>query len=432
MERLGIPTLTVVTTDFFPLAKEVAAAENASNFCFATVPHPMGAIPADSVMSKAETAFPEILKLAKDWEPAPESISADPPPYPAERFTYSGTSESLNSLFFDQGWSLGLPVIPPVAESVNRMLAGTSRAPDEVIGLVPPRLASLTVELLAAHAVMAGCKPDHMPVLVAALEALMAKETSWLSALTTTATIQTVVVVNGPAVKKIGLASGQGSAGKGHRANAAIGYAINLVGYVVGGSRPPSVDKSTLGSPADHVCWVFGENEDQLPPGWKAMHVDRGFDESQSVVTVSATYTPVENVDHWSASYEQHMRWWSTIINPLLGVGGPCAPISLEQTPIVALAPEHAQLIASKGKSKEDFKRSLWEQARIPLSIWPQHCAGMPNFLREYGNVSPDSMIPLTWKPEQFLVVLAGGAGKHSHYFAPFPGCFASSRTVSP
>ncbi|MFC2041403.1 UGSC family (seleno)protein [Chloroflexota bacterium] len=430
LERLGIPTISVVTTQFIGLAKTVALSESVLDMCTVIVPHPMGMIPKAEIEKKASDAFPEILKLATEWHPSGQTFSSKPA-YPSERFQFTGTYNDVNKLFFDKGWSLGLPIMPPTSGGVNEMLKGTSRKPDEVIGQIPPQRATLTIELVAVHALMAGCKPEYMPVLIAALEGLLVPQTNWRAGLATTGTTQSVVIVNGPIVKEIGIAKEQGAAGKGYHPNGSIGYAINLIAYAVGGSKPPSVDKSTLGSPADYVCWVFGENEDRLPPGWEPLHVDRGFKKSDSVVTVLSSYPPVENIDHNSVTPQEHLRWWSHLISPMVGIGGPCNPSTMKVNPIVALGPEHAQLIASAGWSKDDFRQAFWEQARIPMSAWPSGCHHAQEIIENMGAFTPESMIPITFKPEQFLIVIAGGDGKHSHYFAPFPGSTASSRLIT-
>jgi hypothetical protein len=310
------------------------------------------------------------------------------------------------------------------------MLKGTSRRPEEVVGRVPPRMGGLTIELVATHAVMAGCKPSYMPLLIAALEALLDPIANWRGVTTTTATSAAMVIVNGPIVKEIGLASGQGAAGKMHHANASIGYAINLSLGIVGGSKPPTPDKSILGGPADFVCWIFGENEDKLPAGWKPFHVDRGFKESDSVVTVMGIYPPVDNIDHWSITPEEHVNWWGHLVTPLLSIGGPCWITQMEQPHLIGLGPEHAQLVVGAGWTKDQFRKALWEKARIPFSAWPKGCPNTDLFLKKFGKVTPDTLVPFTFKPEDLYVVIAGGYGKHSHFFAPFPGCFPVSRIV--
>ncbi|MFC1905011.1 UGSC family (seleno)protein [Chloroflexota bacterium] len=430
LERRGIPSVTILTQPFIGLAGTIALAEIDAELCSVAVPHPLGMIPAPEVRKKADDAFPAILKAATEWQ-QPVKSQTNSPVYPAERFEIAGTVEDVNRQLFDKGWSLGLPVIPPTTERVGGMLKGTSRKPDEVIGQVPPRMGSLTIELVAANAVMAGCKPEYMPLLVVALEALLSPEADWRSALATTGTSQSVVIVNGPIISRIGLACQQGAAGKGHHANATIGYAINLIAYNVGGSRPPSIDKSTLGSPGDFVCWVFGENEAELPSGWQPLHVERGFAKSDSVVTVMVSYPPINNLDHWSATPEEHLRYWSHVINPLQNAGGPCQPIVMKQNPILAVGPEHAQLLASAGWNKDDLKEALWTQARIPLSDLPAGCSHAGQLTDILGPITSKTMLPIIARAEQFLIAIAGGDGKHSHYFPPFPGCFPVSKPVS-
>jgi hypothetical protein len=381
------------------------------------------------IREKAEKAFPEIFKAATEWKPVAK-LPPLKPVYPAERLELKGTVEDLNRQLYASGFSLGLPVIPPTPESVAAMLKGTSRKPDELLGMVPPRMGALTVELVAIHAVMAGCKPEHMPVLIAALEGLLDLKANWRGATTTTATSSFLVIVNGPIVDEIGIASRQGAAGKSHHANASIGYAINLIAVVVGGSRPPSPDKSTLGGPADFVCWIFGENEEALPNGWEPFHVDRGFKRGDSVVTVMGIYPPVDNIDHWSVTPEEHINWWSHLVTPLLSIGGPAWITQMDQPHIVGLGPEHAQLLAGAGWNKDQFRKAFWEQARIPLSAWPKGSPNLDLLIKRFGPVTPETLIPITFKPEDFLIVIGGGSGKHSHFFPPFPGCFPVSKLV--
>ncbi len=414
-----------MTSDFAGLAKVVAGAEGAPDICFVAVPHPLGMISRERVIKKAHDAFSKIIDLSTGWQPPskPEEAKAV---YPAERFEFDGTLAGMSKLFLNREWSLGLPFVPPTPDQVEDMLKGTTRKPEEVIGQVPPRMGTLTVELAAVNALMAGCLPDHMPVLIAAVEALLDPRVNWRGALATTGTSQTVVIVNGPAVRELRIACEQGAAGKGHHANVAIGYAINLIAYNAGGSRPPSVDKSTLGSPADIVCWVFGENEDAVPEGWKPLHVERGFRELDSVVTVLSSYPPIDQLDHWSNTPAEHMTWWKHVISPLLGVSR-----GAELSPIVALGPEHAELLALAGWSKADFTRALQQETRIPLSAWPADCREMiASVASNLEPISQESLMPIVLRPEQFLVVIAGGVGKHSHYFSPFSGSLPVSKLV--
>jgi len=429
LEKMGIPTVTISSSEFIGLAKDTAIGQGAADLSFVIVPHPMGMIPLEEIRKKADLVFPEVLRMAIEWKPAAK-LPPMKPVYPAGRLKWKGTVEDINRIFFEKGLSLGLPILPPTPERVAKVLKGTSRRPDELLGMVPPRMGALTVELVAIHAAMAGCKPEYMPVLIAALEALLDPRANWRGLTTTTATSSILVIVNGPVIYEIGLASRQGAAGSGHHANASIGFAINLIADIVGGSRPPTPDKSLLGGPGDFVCWVFGENQLALPQGWEPYHVDRGFKKTESVVTIMGVYPPVDNIDHWSMTPEEHINWWANLVTPLLSIGGPCWISQMEQPHIVALGPEHAQLIAGAGWSKDQFRRAFWEKARIPFSAWPKGCPNTDLLVKKLGPVNPDIPIPITLTPEEFQVVIAGGAGKHSHFFAPFPGCFPVSKPV--
>jgi hypothetical protein len=428
LEKMGIPTVTIATAEFMPLAKDTAFREGAFDFCLILLPGSMARISTTEVRKKAEDVFPEILKLATEWKPSgklPPIKSA----YPAERMKFNGGVEDVERLFIDRGWSIGLPIVPPAPERVTQMLKGTSRKPQEFVGLVPPRMGVLTVELVATHAVMAGCRPEYMPVLLAALEALLDPKANWKMVATTEATTSALIILNGPIVKELGIAYSEGAAGADHHANASIGYAINLISDIVGGSLPPAVDRSTLGGPGDFVCWIFGENEDMLPKGWEPYHVDRGFNKSDSVVTVMGIYPPVDNGDRWSTTPEEHINWWAHLVTPLLSIGGTCWG-TLEQPHIVGLCPEHARLLAEAGWTKDQFNKALWEKARIQFSSWPKVCPDKETLEKKLGPISPDTPIPITFHPEDFQIVIAGGTGKHSHFFAPIPGCFPVSKLV--
>jgi hypothetical protein len=168
LERLGIPTVTVSSSEFIGLAKDTAIGQGAADMSFVVVPHPMGMIPLGEIRKKAEMVFPEIMRMATEWKPEPK-LPPVKPVYPVERLTLEGDIEEINRTLFDKGLSLGLPIIPPTPERVEKMLKGSTRRPTEVLGMVPPRMGALTVEVVAIHAVMAGCKPEYMPVLIAAL-----------------------------------------------------------------------------------------------------------------------------------------------------------------------------------------------------------------------------------------------------------------------
>jgi hypothetical protein len=385
----------------------------------------MGQISREAIRAKADAAFPEILKAATQWKPTAKLPPMDPV-YPAKRVKIKGTVEGVNKFFFEKGWSLGLPVVPPTPERVNAMLKGTSHRPDELVWIVPPRKGALTVELVAVYAVMAGCKPEYMPVILAGIEAMAEPVYNWLGGTTTTGTIGPMMVVNGPIVKELGIAYGTGAAAGGYHPNVSIGYALNLIGDVIGGSKAPNMDKSTLGSPADIVAYVFGENEAANP--WEAYAVEKGFKPTDNVVTMKNVYPSIDMPDHTSSTAEAHMKWWSHMVNPLLAI-----PLCLGPTQLpyfIVLAPEHAKLLANAGWKKNDFRQALWKSTQRPLSEWStgEKMCGIAPVPKEFQPATLQTMIPITPKPEDIDIIVAGGSGKHSQYFIPGHGMAVSKR----
>jgi hypothetical protein len=387
----------------------------------------LGGVPLNEARAKADQDFADILEAATTWKPRQSEITLqETPVQPLERITVEGTHRDVNKVFFEQGWSLGLPIMPPTPEAVEDMLNGTSHKPDEVLWVVPPRMGLLTVELVAVHAVMAGCGPAYMPVILSAIEAMSEPEYNWEGAATTTGTIGPMLLVNGPIVKALGIAYGQGAAGSGYHPNASMGYAINLIGYIVGGSKPPDIDKSTFGSPGDIVAWVFGENEDESP--WASYAVEHGFKPTDSVVTVKNVYPTVDMPDHTSSTPEQYLRWWRYVLNPLMHIPLCCA----NEPYFIVLCPEHAKMLAGGGWTKDKFRRALWENTSAPLSAFStgNEMCGIGPVPEEFRPATPDTRIPITLKPEGIEIVVAGGVGKHSQYFAPGQGKKAVSKLV--
>lgn len=223
--------------------------------CFVTVPHPLGMISKEEVNAKVDAAFDDIVKAATAWTPAKEKQDAQVKPYPAKRFKFSGTYADVNDMFQKRKWSLSLPIVPPTVDKVAAMLNGTSAIPPKSFGSVPPRQGMLTVELVAALGVMAGAKPEHMPLLIATVEAMADPVAAWRGPTTTTAATVPVFFISGPIIEKLKLNPGTGTAGGENPVTNALGYFVNLVGDVVGGSVPPELRQEharLLGRPRSH------------------------------------------------------------------------------------------------------------------------------------------------------------------------------------
>ncbi len=308
------------------------------------------------------------------WRPGCGSRHLDPSIYDKLRAEAEGSpirarridvadGDDVAEFMFDQGFSDGLPLVPPTPERVMRMLEGTHRDPQEVIAVVPPNMGDATVEKIAINAVMAGCKPEYLPVVIAGVEAVCTDEFNIHGVTATTMGAAPVMIVNGPIREQIGMNMKLGALGAGNRANATIGRALRLVVRNVGGASTGGVERSTLGNPMKFTM-CFAEWEERSP--WPALHVERGFAPEDSVVTVFAmTGGPVHIFDQTSRGPDQ--------VAGSLGMGleGVFLP-KLRNLPIDALlvvCPEHLNTLTRDGAySKDRLRQRIQEVTARPTS----------------------------------------------------------------
>jgi hypothetical protein len=261
-------------------------------------------------------------------------------------------------LCYGRGWTDGLPVTPPTDERVIAMLKGTTRRPDEGIGKIPPFLADCTVEKVAINAVMAGCKPEYLPVLLAALEAALEPVFTLHGVLATTYFSSPIIIVNGPIAKKIGMNSGINALGQGNRANATIGRALNLIVLNVGGGRPGEADRSTLGAPSKYtLCFA----EDESDPEWEPLSAARGLPRGVSAVTLFQGHGPEAFVDQKSRTPEALTR---SFASSLVKIGHPKLVQSARA--ILVLSPEHYAIYREAGWDRRKIERALYEATIRP------------------------------------------------------------------
>ena len=259
---------------------------------------------------------------------------------------------------FDRGWSDGLPVTPPTDERVLRMLSGTSRRPDEVVGAIPPYLAPCTVEKVAINAVLAGCKPEYMPVLLAALEAALEPVFTLHGVLATTYFSSPIIIVNGPIARKIGMNAGLNALGQGNRANATIGRALNLIVRNVGGGRPGEADRATLGAPSKFtLCFA----EDESDPAWEPLSVARGFSRGASTVTLFQGHGVEAFVDQKTRTPDGLAR---SLGMSLVKIGHP--RLTQSARAVVVLSPEHYRIFREAGWDRRRIERALYEATVRP------------------------------------------------------------------
>ncbi|MEQ8719109.1 MAG: thioredoxin family protein [Acidimicrobiales bacterium] len=262
-----------------------------------------------------------------------------------------GAAEDPVEAAFERGWTDGLPVVVPTAERVAAMLAGTTRAADEVVAVVPPDLVECSVEKVAVNAVMAGCRPEYLPVVLTALEAVCTEEFNMHGLLATTMPNGPVFVVNGPLAERIGMNSGAGVLGPGNRANSTIGRAVQLVIRNVGGGRPGEIDMSTHGSPAKYgLC--FAEAEATSP--WEPLSVDRGFESGVSTVTAFGGEAPRVIADQLSRDAESLTRSLAACIKAAVH-----PKVGLVLDALLVVSPEHAARFAAAGWSRQRLTHEL-------------------------------------------------------------------------
>ena len=262
-----------------------------------------------------------------------------------------GELEDEAEAMFDRGWTDGLPVVPPTEARVLRMLTGTTRSPDEVVAVVPPDLVDCTVEKVAVNAVMAGCLPEYLPVVLACVEAACTDEFNMHGLLATTYFSGPVVIVNGPITRAIGMNSQGNALGQGNRANATIGRALQLVVRNVGGGKPGGVDRATLGNPGKYT-FCFAEDEQDSP--WEPLSVERGFDPSASTVTLFAGEGSRGIIDQLSRTPEALA---ASLASGLRSVAHPKLAMGFDA--FLVVSPEHARVFAEAGWSKAQVKEAL-------------------------------------------------------------------------
>ena len=320
----------------------------------------------------------------------------------SERIKVEDDLWAVNAFFEEKGWTDGLPIIPPTEERVEQMLAAVNRNPQDVIGVVPPRWAPATVEKIAINAVMAGCLPSYMPVLIAAAEALTDPRLNLYALQATTGGPAIMLIVNGPIRKQLNINGGSNALGEGWRANATIGRCVRLIQRNIGGSYPGTTCKATLGWPGKYSLCV-GENEEASP--WEPLHVERGFAPNTSAVTAISADSSVRASDLDSSKAE------GVLINFAQKMDGPSGPEA-----IMVICPEHAKIIAGDGFSKQDVKKFIWERAAYRMKDVPDETFHQRVKRRPDLKLTRDSAIPVTDVPDDILIVVAGGDGSQSQY----------------
>jgi hypothetical protein len=308
-----------------------------------------------------------------------------------------GGDEDEQEAMYERGWSDGLPLVPPTEERVLKMLDGTARDPQEVIGLIPPALAPATVEKIAVNAVMAGCKPEYLPVVLAAVEAVLEEGFAMHGVLATTMFVGPVVVVNGPIRRRIGMNAKGNVLGQGNRANAAIGRALQLVIRNIGGGRPQEVDRATLGNPGKYT-YCFAEDEEGSC--WDSLATERGVEAGKSAVTVFAGFGLQGMVDQKSREPESLARSFAESLKAIHNV-----KLAPSCDALLVICPEHERTFRNAGWSKARLYEELYKLCEIPGDQLVAGARGMA----EGGPASLAGKTVNKFRPGGLMIVRAGG-----------------------
>ncbi len=400
------------TDAFLSLARAQAAKLGLPHLAVALVPHPVGGIDPALVRGKAEAIVDEVLAALTRDPVAPSRVR---PSGGAALVDAPDDLDAFQVWAMDARWSDGLPVLPPTTERVDRLVGSRTGRRSELIAALAPLDGAATLEAIAINAALAGAGPEHMPVIVAAVRALAEPRFNLNAIQTTTHPCTPLVIVNGPIAARLGISGGPNALGNGHRANAVIGRAVRLVCQNVGGARPGLEDRATLGHPGK-FSYCLAENEAVSP--WAPLHVERGFAAGTSCVTVCGAEAPHNVNDHASTTPE-------AMLMALVGTAATTGSnnVYLGGEPVFILGPEHAQTLALTGWSKAEVKRRLWERIRIRLDRFS------PENLARFATIDPVTFapgrpghdeVPLCASPDDLVILVAGGPGKHSSLVPTF------------
>lgn len=337
----------------------------------------------------------------------------------ADSLRIEGYEEAVE-LFYERGWTDGLPVVIPTRGLVDAMIAGYGRDRHESLGPMPPKGGEATIEKLAINAVMGGCRPEHFPVVIAALEAMLMPDHNLNGVTQTTHMCVSLAIVNGPIAKELKFNSRDGVFGNGFRANGAVGRAVRLAIWNLGGALPGDTDKATLSHPGEYAFCIAEEEEDNP---WEPFHVERGCPVGSDAVTAFACESPHSVGCSGTPAEMLHglLEALTTLGNNNMLYGG--------QT-LVVLNPLNAEEFARAGWAKNDVRQYLWENARRPLSEVKHAVVAHRKHVREtqiqsgrypwrYDVDSPATLVPVTARPEDIHIIVAGG---RSYFAAVLPG----------
>lgn len=435
LEKTGTPTVSWVAQGFLKDALGSARAFGVPSLSIADMPLPftnqspevindMVGASIDQVI-QGLTEPPEVVHLADEG-----FTTVSDPVLTFEAGDLLETMEVMNRRFLEWRWSDGFPLVPPTLDRVERMLAGTSRAPQDVIATLEPGFGLATVEKIAVNAVMAGCRPEHLPVVITAVQCISEPKIYLRNKAMSTGPHAPLILVNGPIASELGINSGICALGPGSisYANTVIGRALRLVMMNVGFTYPGVSDMDTVGSPLKYsLC--FAENVEQSP--WDPYHVDLGYRPDDDTVTVHFVYGTCELHDFQSFEAEDLVHGFASAACNLAQVptgswlvgrrADPRFKTEEKEQHFMIVCPDHAQVFHRQGWDKTRIKKEMFKRAR--MTFRDLMTGKEPkNFQLAHPELqwlwdSPDNLLPVVESPDCFLVAVVGASAGRGAFF---------------
>ena len=432
LERRGVPTVLFTAQTFVHDAHRRAASFGLAGLPLAVVPLPFTNQKPEDVQRMAERAFEQVVAgLTRPVDARPVA----PPPPLEERFAYDGGDQldawtHMHADFLRRGWSDGFPLVPATPRAVEAMLRGTPRSPGDVVATLEPGFGIATVEKLAINAVMAGCGPEHLPLLMTAVRCLAEPKMYIRNKAMSTGPHAPLVLVNGPKGRVANVNAGMCALGPGapSASNTVLGRALRLVMMNVGHTYVGVSDMDTIGSPLKYAC-CCAENEAESP--WEPYHVTRGFAKDASTVTVHFVYGMCELHDFRSTTPEDLVAVFATAATNVAQVGTGLWLIGRRADPrtkteerehnTLFICPEHAQIFAKAGWGRREIQEALYRAARLPfktmmLNKEPKAMAAAHPELAWLAD-HPDLPLPVVEDPGCFDLAVVGAAAGRGAYF---------------
>jgi hypothetical protein len=436
LEKVGIPTVTFVARDFLKDWQHSAPVFGVEHLPHVIVPHPFIGLDAGDIQPHVDAAFDSLVKMLREPAVPAAGKSEKAPATPAQSDIIAVEGDDpyvafqrMNRMFLDEGWGDGFPLWAPTRKAVDEMLAGTRKSPDHVMAILAPGFGVATVEKIAINAVMAGCRPEHMPLLLAAIEAISDPRFMLRNVAMSTGSHAPFMLVSGPIAKRLGVNAGRCALGPGvlSQVNTVLGRAIRLFYMNLGHAYPGVMDMDTLGTP-NKYSMCLAENVEDSP--WEPYHVEKGFDVNDSVVTMGSTYALCEVDDHTGTTPEAVLNVaCATASNQgvksvgfwLLGQrGDPLAGVQAKDKHFLIVCPVHAAIFKKYGWSKQQIRDYLYKNARLPFGRFMAN-KEPATFRTSHPKLqflwdSPDTLMPVLETVDCFEIIVAGASGGRSAY----------------